>query len=56
MEKSQVTETSGKPDDLSGETVIERDTVVSAEMAVRQGGSSVKVLKLHRMVDIHKKY
>ena len=34
LEKSKVTEASDKQDDLFGETVIERDTVVSVKMTV----------------------
>ena len=56
LERSQAAETSDKPSDLSGETVIERDTVVSAEVAVGRGASSTKVLKQYRVLDIHDKY
>ena len=39
-----------------GETVIERDTVVLADVTVGRGRSSVKVSKMYRVLDIHDKY
>ena len=56
LKKSQVTETGDKPDDLPGETVIKRGTVVSAKVVVGRGVSNVKVLEQYRVVDIHDKY
>ena len=56
MERSQAAETSGKPSNLSGETVIERDTVVSAEATVRQEATSTKVMKQYRVLDVHDKF
>ena len=41
---------------LHGETLIERDTVVLAEVVVGRGRSSAKVLKQYRVIDIHDKY
>ena len=56
LKRSPAAETSDKPSDLSGETVIERDTVISADVVVGRRGPSVKVLKKYRVVDIHDKY
>ena len=56
MERPSTSETSGNADDDSGDIVIERDTVVSAHVKVGRGGSSVKVLKKYRVLDIHEKY
>ena len=56
MERSQVAETRGEPNDVFGETVIEKDNVVLAEAAVGGRGSSVKVLKQNHVLDIHGKY
>ena len=38
---------------LPGETLIEEDTVVLAEMVVERGRSSAKALKQYRAIDIH---
>ena len=56
MERSQVAGENDKTNKLPGATVIERDTVVSADVKVRRGGFSVKVLKKYCLVDIHDKY
>ena len=42
--------------ELPGENLIERDTVVLADVAVGRGRDSVKVTKQYRVVDIHDKY
>ena len=48
----------GKANKLSGVTVIERErcAVVSADVTIGRGGSSVKVSKQYRVIDIHDKY
>ena len=56
LEIPNLSETSGKADNDSGGNVIERGTGVSARVKVGRGSSSVKVLKQHRVLDIHDKY
>ena len=41
---------------LPGETLVERETVVFADVSVGRGRSSGKVLKQYRVIDIHNKY
>ena len=56
LERPQAAETRHEPGNPSGESIVERDTVVSAEVVVGQGASSTKVLKQYRVLDIHDKY
>ena len=56
LERPNTSEKSGKTGNSSGGMVIEREIVVSAHVKVGRGSSSVKVLKQHRVPDIHDKY
>ena len=56
MERSPVAGKNNTANKLPGENLIERDTIVLADVAVRRGRDSVKVSKQYRVVDIHDKY
>ena len=56
MERSPVAGKNATVNKLPGETLIERVTVVLADVAVGHGRGSVKVSKQYRVVDIHDKY
>ena len=56
MERSKTAGENDKTIKIPGETVIERDTVVLANVTVGRGRSSVKVSKMYRVIDIHDKY
>ena len=56
LERSPVAGKNNTGNMLPRENLIERDTVVMADVAVRRGGDSVKVSKQYRVVDIHDKY
>ena len=56
LERSPVAGKNNTANKLPGENLIERDTAVLADVAVRRGRDSVKVSKQYRVVDIHDKY
>ena len=56
LESSQIAGKNDVTNKLHGETLIERDTVVLAEVVVGRGRSGAKVLKQYRVIDIHDKY
>ena len=56
MERSPIADKNDVANKLPGESLIERDTVVLAEVVVGRGRSSAKVLKQYRAIDIHDKY
>ena len=56
MERSPIAGKNNAANKLPGETLIERDTVVLAEVVVGRGRSSAKVLKQYRVIGIHGKY
>ena len=56
LERSQVAGENGKANKLPGEPLIERHTVVLADVTVGRGGSSVKLSKQYCVIDIHDKY
>ena len=56
LERSKAAGENDKVNKRPGETVIERDTVVLADVTVGRGRSSVKVSKMYRVIDIHDKY
>ena len=56
LESLQIAGKNDVANKLPGETLIEEDTVVLAEMVVERGRSSAKALKQYRAIDIHDKY
>ena len=56
LERSPVADKNDMANKLPEEALIERDSVVYADVAVGRGRSSVKVSKQYRVTDTHNKY
>ena len=56
LERSPVADKNDMANKLPEEALIERDSVVYADVAVGRGRSSVKVSKQYRVTDIHGNY